>query len=138
MSISASIRSHRYQSWRLQRIFLMQWTLCMNMTFKNQLKECEENIQWLLHKKISSQGATGSHWRQCQRSKIIDYNFEWSSKFSQESCSSRKIACGEMHDWLMAKKKKRWQSSPNNSCQAEKEQEGRTFQQRIEGYLTTQ
>ena len=33
----------------------------------------------LLHKEISAQGPIRSHWRQCQRSRSIDYNFEWSS-----------------------------------------------------------
>ena len=83
----------------------------MNSMYKDDLEnstqECEgvmtENIQWLIHKKISSQGAIRSRWRQCQRRRSINCNLEWSSKSSQESCSSRKITYGGMHDWLMAK-----------------------------------
>ena len=49
MSISASIGSHRYHPWRLLRICSMQWTTCMKMTLRIQLKDVKmqmlENIQ---------------------------------------------------------------------------------------------
>ena len=50
----------------------------------------------LLHKEILDQGGIRSHWRQCQRSRSIDYNLEWYSKFSRRSCSRRKITYGRM------------------------------------------
>ena len=92
MSISTSIGSHRYRPWRIPRICLIQWTICTKISLETQLKECEENIQWLLHKKTSYQGAIRSRWsRQWQRSRSINYNFEWFSKSSRESCPSRNI-----------------------------------------------
>ena len=77
----------------------------MNKFYKDELENstqgCEganvRNDSMLLHKDISSQGAIRSHWRQCQRSISIDYKFEWYSKFSQGSCSRRKITYGGMH-----------------------------------------
>ena len=80
----------------------------------------------LLHKEISSQGAIRSHWRQCQRSISIDYNFEWSSKFSQGSYSRINITYGGMHvrrifiDGKRRRDGRIWQSIPN-SCQEKKE-----------------
>ena len=111
----------------------------MNGMYKDDLENstqgCEgamsENIQWLLQKKISSQGEIRSHWRQWQWSRCIIYNFERSPKFSRDNFPSRNITYEEMHDWL----KKRWQSIPNNPGQ---EEEGRTFPPRIEGHLKTQ
>ena len=74
---------------------------------ENSNQGCEgamsKNIQWLLHKNMSSQGEIRIHWRQCKRSKSINYNIEWSSKFSQKSCYNRKITYGWVHDWLMEK-----------------------------------
>ena len=115
----------------------------MNNLYKTSTQGCEDaNVRkhlMLLHKEISAQGVIRIHWRQCQRRRSIDYNFEWSSKFSQGSCSRRNITYGGMHvrrRFIDGKRRRDgwiWQSNSNNSCQEEKEQEERTFPQRIKG-----
>ena len=122
MSISISIGYHMYHPWRLPRICSMKWTACTKMTLRTQLKDVKTQMSENIQQEISAQGAIRSHWRQCQRSISIDYNFEWSSKFSQESWSRRKITYGGMHvrRSLIDSKRRRdgliWQSIPNNSC----------------------
>ena len=117
MSISVSIWISHVSSLKNPKDMFDAMNSMYEDDLENSTQECEgamsENIQWLLHKKISYQGAISSHQRQCQRSRNINYNSEWSSKFNQEICSSRKITYGEMHNWL----KKRWESSPKNSGQ---------------------
>ena len=45
MSIYVSIGSHMYHPWRLPRICLMQWTTCMKMTLRTQLKDVKVQCQ---------------------------------------------------------------------------------------------
>ena len=87
----------------------------------------------LFHKEMLAEGEIRSHYRQCLGSRSIDYKFEWYSKFIWGSFSRRKIT----YEGMLVRRglndgKRRidgqiLQSSLNNSCQEEKEQEVRTF-----------
>ena len=80
----------------------MQWTSCMNMTLRTQLKDvkvqCQKTFNDYFTRRSQLKEKLEVVEEKGQRIKSINYNFEWSSKFSQESCSSRNITCGGVHD----------------------------------------